>query len=243
MPTVACKCCKNKFDDVKTISCHTCHDIYFHQCIDMGSADLRFIKSKKGLTWSCESCSLMGDSISDLKSVIVALQREVAGLKAVQSNSSSSENVDFEDIVNEVSDRQYRKNNLIIFGIPDNSSNAKDVIKEIFSEMRCDLEEDITPVRLGKPDSSRKLPRPIKLRFKSHETVFKLLFKSKLLRSSEKFKNIRMSSDKTPRQQELYRKIKQELNARIANGETNIQIKYVNGIPRIVNSAVNPTLN
>lgn len=56
---------------------------------------------------------------------------------------------------------------------------------------------------------------------------------SKKLRDSSAFKNVRIVSDRTPRQNRYYNKIKQTLNERKAAGETNIYIKYFNDIPKI----------
>lgn len=234
MPNLICKCCNKSYDEIKIISCSVCKDNYYYQCVELTSADLRSISSKKGLTWSCQECSSISNDVTDLKSLVVALKREVDKLKSLNSSSSSS--IEFEDVVNEVSARNYRKNNLLVFGVPEETSDVKATVNSIMNCLEPSLTEDITPIRIGKVNPVKNLPRPIKIRFQNYETVFKCLSKSKNLKSNDNFKLIRISSDKTPRQQEYFRKIKEELNIKLAAGEKNLRIKYINGIPRIVNS-------
>ena len=44
-----------------------------------------------------------------------------------------------------------------------------------------------------------------------------------------------MAFDGTPRQISYYTELKEQLNARIDKGEQNLKIKYVQGVPKIVN--------
>ena len=48
------------------------------------------------------------------------------------------------------------------------------------------------------------------------------------------FKNIKISFDRTPRQQEVYKQLKAQLNDRLVKGESNLKIRYFNGTPKIV---------
>lgn len=90
------------------------------------------------------------------------------------------------------------------------------------------------PVRLGKYDATKNNPRPIKISLRDEATVHNFIRKAKTLRDRETFKNVNISLDRTPRQIEYYRTVKNELIQRSSEGETNLQIKYVRGIPKIV---------
>lgn len=92
-------------------------------------------------------------------------------------------------------------------------------------------------IRLGKFDSSRTdHRRPVRVTLQSDGLVAGILKKGHLLKGSATFSKIFISQDRTPMQLELYRNARAELGRRRANGETGIRIKYVKGIPEIVQS-------
>lgn len=82
--------------------------------------------------------------------------------------------------------------------------------------------------------ATRNNPRPIKITLCEEDIVHNLIRKAKTLRDSNSFKKINISLDRTPRQLEHYKSLKRELNQRISDGETNLKIKYIRGIPKIV---------
>ncbi|GLV42873.1 hypothetical protein CBL_09953 [Carabus blaptoides fortunei] len=46
-------------------------------------------------------------------------------------------------------------------------------------------------------------------------------------------KGIYINYDRTPLQQQHFKRVRNELNARIANGETDLRIVYISGVPRV----------
>ncbi|KAG5875585.1 hypothetical protein JTB14_027209 [Gonioctena quinquepunctata] len=92
----------------------------------------------------------------------------------------------------------------------------------------------IRPMRLGKYDANRTIPRPIKVTLENEATVLACTRNTKNLKN-DNFKNVFISFDKTPRQMQYYRDLRQELDEKKNNGENNLTIKYSNGDPKIVN--------
>lgn len=82
-------------------------------------------------------------------------------------------------------------------------------------------------IRLGRYIPNK--PRPIKVCFNNNETP-KLLLRNK----TKLPENIKIYSDQTPSQKLYLDSLKTELYRRIGNGETNIVIKYIKGVPKIV---------
>ncbi|VEN58918.1 unnamed protein product [Callosobruchus maculatus] len=66
-------------------------------------------------------CSEMGSTMADLKALVVSLQEEVTKLKSAKSGPVATHSIDFEEIIHEISDRNSRKSNLILFGVPEDS--------------------------------------------------------------------------------------------------------------------------
>nr|CAI5841176.1 unnamed protein product [Callosobruchus analis] len=186
----------------------------------------------------------MGNDINDLKAAIVALRSEIKLIsERVNSSNTSLSNAEFEEVVQEVFERQNRKCNIIIFGLKEQdglkgdklASEKADVVKVVTHISQAVTVTDIR--RIGKYDPSRPAtkPRPIKVSLPSAEQVLELIKKSPALKNSEEFKNISVSYDRTPRQMQLYKEVRKQLDDRKNGGESNIRIKYVNGIPKIVN--------
>lgn len=61
---------------------------------------------------------------------------------------------------------------------------------------------------------------------------------AKNLKNTETFKNITLSFDKTPKQMEHYKQIRNELQNRLKDGE-HVIIKYIHGVATIVKRTLN----
>lgn len=142
-----------------------------------------------------------------------------------------------EQIIREVHERKRRENNIIIVGIPElNSTSTQDrILKDeseilgIASMIDKNFQKPKKIFRIGKytPGKTRR----IKVCFDKSEPAMLLL------RSKDKLpKNVKIYSDQTPAQQKYFYKVKNELSLRMKNGESDLTIRYVNGIPSIVKS-------
>ena len=87
--------------------------------------------------------------------------------------------------------------------------------------------------RIGKVQTN--FTRPLKLTLKSASHV------KWILKNREKImpSGVACASDKTLRQQEYYKSLKDQLDARQKDGEKDLKIKYVKGVPRIVTNKSN----
>ena len=131
----------------------------------------------------------------------------------------------------------------MFYGCLENHSLTKDqliekdtvMVKNILAviDVNCAL---IKISRIGRFDKTRALPRPIKVQLPSADEVVKVTKNAKKIQTNDKWKHVSISRDRTKIQIDYYKSIKQELDTRIANGETNLVIKYSNNIPKIVNS-------
>ncbi|CAH0546587.1 unnamed protein product [Brassicogethes aeneus] len=156
------------------------------------------------------------------------LQEKVLLLE--QHKSTSTEGLSPEEIIQEVLQREKRKNNVIIYNVKEcndyNTREAEDnvVISRIFNYLNITI-SDIKPIRLGKFSPTAEKPRPVRINFNEESLVHNFIKQVKKLKNMEDFKNINVSLDRTPRQLQLYSSVKLELSNRLANGENNIRIK------------------
>nr|CAI5819889.1 unnamed protein product [Callosobruchus analis] len=135
-----------------------------------------------------------------------------------------------------------RKSNVILFNVnePDQSKTAtermdndKTIVADILQKI--DPERPVTNfehARLGVFSNSKV--RPIKLILENEETARKVWMKSNNLKSHNTYKNVKLFPDKTKKQMEYYKMVRQELENRHAAGDRNCRIKYVNDVPKIV---------
>nr|CAI5864566.1 unnamed protein product [Callosobruchus analis] len=116
---------------------------------------------RANINFTCKNCDDIGSTLADLKAVVQFLQEEIRSLKAAKTEVIPPiESIDFEQVVQEVSDRNAREEYLIIYGMKEgaepNSRQARATnTEQVKSILRCvsnDISpESITPRRLGKP--------------------------------------------------------------------------------------------
>lgn len=239
-----CSCCDAAISkDDPSISCNVCSKVFRATCTEVTRSDLKRFGPTTGIFWSCKDCRNL-----DLRSLILALQEDIRELKSkpVAPVVSSTETlIRSEEIIQEVVERDRRRNNVIVYGVTESKSNSKDErtstdmseVRQIFNYIGATVPDNMKTVRLGRFDPTKAISkRPLKISFSIPDVVPNLLKKSKLLKDCVEHPGVFVSSDRTPFQQKLFNAVKAELIDRKSRGEDNIRLKYVNGIPKIVSS-------
>lgn len=178
----------------------------------------------------------LSDKISIHEHKLTSLESDLKTLQASSTTPSETLHLQSsEQAIYELRERLNREKNIILTGLPEHrtsdslESRKKDEmeIMAILTAIFRDCPKPTKIFRLGKyaPDKNRR----IKVCFQESQTAkFLLRNKSKL---PEK---IKMFSDQTPSQQKYFNEIKNELARRQDNGEIHLSIKYVKGVPTIV---------
>lgn len=213
-----------------------------------------FSSFKTDLLQSIETCTA---GLTELKSRVAELEMENRTLKECLANikvngevgtSQIDELYTIEKSVRELEDRNKRKCNLIIYGIPENAVNddsnrsddenaVKDAIRFLLPDHAVN---SLHPKRLGKYDRGKRTPRPLKITLENEKAVFDAIKKGSDLKKHTVFSGIYISSDKTILQRTLYRMVKEDLQKRTADGEEGLKIRYISGIPTIVRDTLSP---
>lgn len=240
-----CACCDKAFELHLMIQCSVCKKFFKNTCVDVSSSEVRTLNANKGYDWSCKDCRAIGNDLKDLKALIIGLQDEIKSLKSESSEmrGALNTNFDFEEIVEEINERNKRKYNLVISGIEEQSQEQstaerfekdKNCIKDVLLKIEPVLNVDnIKPVRLGRFSENNTRPRLLKITLSDEQQVLKIVKRAKILRDYDDYKHISIFSDRTPRQIQYYKNVKNQLIERINSGE-NCRIKYINGVPKIV---------
>lgn len=221
------------------------------------TSDIAIIKSqmndiKQGMTLTEQKITSLGSEQMEIKAdiqnlassvqltddKILYLENEIQTFK----NSMNDSSIDsYNSILAELNDQNSRKNNIIIAGIQEAKSSDYIVRRDIDKAEVMNIIKLIDPnipapvkvIRIGKykPDISRS----VKVCFET-EDIAKLILRNK---SKVKNSTVYIFSDQTPFQQARFRKLKEELSLRTSKGEENLTIKYVKGIPQIVDKPKN----
>lgn len=138
--------------------------------------------------------------------------------------------------MNEVHERNIRKNNVVVFGLQDSNNKGvdKNMVCDLLNQVQSTDQENVKLFRIGKFDPSNTKMRPLKIIFQDELAMRNVLTNAKMLKENDSFKHLTVSVDRTPMQIEYYKKIRSQLLERKANGENDIRIRHIHGIPKIV---------
>lgn len=182
--------------------------------------------------------SILSEENKNLKEKVDTLEHKV---KKIDESATSIGNE--HDIISELIDRQIRANNIIVFNLPENTNQDQshttdhDKLNNMFNNIMAANISNFSCFRLGKSNEKEtSKPRPLKVILRSSLEAFTVLRSQAKLRSSPDWTNIRCASDRTQKQREHITFIRNEFQRRKNNGEDNIKIKYIKGMPNIVNT-------
>lgn len=176
-------------------------------------------------------------STNSTQEKIGLLETDVKLLKSSAGQSTNTEPIIYENFIAECNERYLRGKNIIIVGvqepcmdnmdIADKQNSDRQEVNKITRMIFSGCPEPERVIRLGKFQHGKT--RPIKACFVSEEPVKNVLRNKNNVITG----NVKIYSDQTPYQREAMRKLKQELEIRTANGETDLCIKYIKGVPQI----------
>lgn len=225
-------------DRGKFMKCDSCSRNLHKECSGLNSAEVKImeLRSKRSLKFYCDDCSSGFQQVPKLLKMVDELKVQLDSIKVKLENISvqnSNSNTEFEmdAVIEELYDRQKRANNIIIFNLQENPTSAADIdsIKEVLSDIVPDPITVLSASRMGRANKNGN--RALKVTLSNNETVMNIIKnRSRMKRERKVFINV----DLTPSQRDKYRKLEEQLKQRIHNGEQNLVIKYVRGVPQII---------
>lgn len=118
--------------------------------------------------------------------------------------------------------------------MPDSDNEVSLVTTNLVNEIFEDLPNPIlvsNAKRLGKPSNR---PRPILIQLNSKPEIQSILREKSKLRNSTRWKNVSISSDMTITQRNHLKSLGAQLKAKQELGDSSWFIKYVAGIPKLL---------
>lgn len=184
------------------------------------------------------------ERIGKLENSVAVLEQKVEGLadsahiSSTDVAQSSAALLGTEALLSEIRSREQRSNNLMLFGVPESANSSRqqriaEDTRRVGDVMRT-LELEIQALKVLRVGKVGARPRPLKLVLSSRLDVNECLKNRNKLRGSD----FRIASDQTELQRSHLRELRGQLKTRVDNGETDVTIKFVEGVPRIVKSTV-----
>ena len=187
-----------------------------------------------------EYTALINEVKSDFRLELENVRNELQAFKTKYDLDLREREIEFQRDLEEM---EKRKNNLMIFGLPEAKSHVPEERLMADSDKLASLAssldiQNLKPyeykiIRLGKVGNH---PRPVKVIGLSSFHREALLFSAPGIRKLNDFKNVYIKPDLTPKQQLIERSLRDELRTRRADGE---KVHIRNG--KIVTDTVSPS--
>lgn len=195
------------------------------------------LRSKRTLKFYCDDCSSGFQQVPKLLKVVDELKVELENIKLKLENislqnSNNKTDFDVDSVMEEMYGRQKRASNIMIFNLPEESTVAAEMnsIQEVISDTVSGPVSILSATRVGKRNKNGN--RALKVTLSNSEIVMNIVKnRSKIKRDRKVFVNV----DLTPLQRDKYRNLEDQMKQRISNGEKDLVIKYIHGVPQIIN--------
>jgi len=183
----------------------------------------------------CDSVSALSDKINHLCAKNDQLQTQI---NCTISSLSDQAQMASPNAIDEYMDRERRKSNLIVYGLPEasaptgperRSADINRIQELVHSEFNLTSLETTKCFRLGKRSSN---PRPLLISIVDNSIRRQILRNAKILRNSNSYKNVFISPDLTPQERVVNKQLRAELQRRKESGEPNLIIRRGKIIPK-----------
>lgn len=202
---------------------------------DMNEIKEQLAGIKTSMDKVIEDQEKMKQDIENLKSLCSKNELKIQSLQSSSPPSQSNVSTfSYEEMIVECQERITKRNNIIIFNIPEPSSKNsnerleydKNEVSKIINTIADKCCQPLKIFRIGKYNPQK--PRPLKVCFENAEVALQIL------RNKNNQTEFKIYSDQTYKQRKHLTQLKEELLKRQQAGEQNLVIKYIKGIPKII---------
>lgn len=181
------------------------------------------------LTAAVHDLQNLKDHVEKLDTAVNSINSKIADFdkNLNQSTTNSQPTTDQNELWHELQERHSRSNKIMLFNVPEKGNDEND-IAAILNALRSNPPAVVQFARVGSKNS--KGARALRISLSSHEDALDLM----RCRQKLKGKNIYLNLDLTRKQQEIDKRVWSEFKDRTSKGENGIRVKYIGGVPRIV---------
>ena len=228
------------------VVCGGCELPLHLKCTKLSNEEIEFFSVSRTpcIKLLCNRCNFTSNAVGEIKTMLNDFMTKIdTRLTNLEKSCKSAVNLHSQEMmIQEAVERSHKSCNIIMMNVPeDPCKNDVDIANDILAIV--DESAVVSPdnvLRLGSVNSKSTKPRLLQIKFKTVEKS-RLVLKNKHRLNQSQFKNVKIQGDKTRMQLNQLKDLRNELHQRVAAGENNITIKYINNIPQIVTS--NNSLN
>lgn len=234
-----CSVCSVDTNIDSDIVCDGCNKMVHLSCSKLSRDEVILLRGRtRTLKYMCPNCESRDVEIKALKSMVEMLQKDITELKTNVNKGTEQKQVNMDMLVEtaiaEMVEREWRAKNVIVYRVKESKSQDINIrinedvqiVKEALAPVVDISSMDVKVVRIGKMDATKV--RPVKVIFKTKNDAMNVL------RNKKKITKFNLAADRTKAQQKILQQVQAEFEERESNGEENITIKYVGGVPTIV---------
>lgn len=244
------KCDDGISNEEQSIQCHDCRQWVHKTCTSLSDRDFQYLSTaQKGIEWICEKCingenekqSDMDAKMNRLIDLLEQMEERLGRLEEECSGKTLDDKIEkmveskVTEIWEEKVEREKRELNLIVTNIPESGKEVREErmeedmtrIKEVVQKICPDQKDTIKEtMRIGKFTVGSK-PRLIKVTMKTMEAKKGILRNCRKINQgiTDQKEKVYINNDLTPAQRTKNKELREELKARIDNGEQNIGIR------------------
>jgi hypothetical protein len=249
------KCEDGVEENQDCIECAFCKGWCHKSCTKLTEEKFKLLlKGGEEILWACEKCrdedkqenkSRLEVKVDNLTKLMTGLMNRLVELEERRAESIVEVNIQQEvekkvgEAFEEMKERESRKLNLILVNVPESEAETgeerqkEDIrqVKELVGKLEVQTGDLglANPIRMGKRIIGKaSKPRVLRITVKSEEAKKTLLAKANKLseESVPKGKRVYISCDRTPKEREDYKKLREELlKRREEEPESNLQIR------------------
>lgn len=238
MPSQQCTKC-NKATAGVSYDCDSCKRCFCMSCSELTPDEVRCMTlRKRKLLYLCTQCEgglrLVPRLIQQIEELRNSLEEVKATVKA-----NASENFSAQAICNEVEERNTLRRNVMVTGVQeskksgrnDRVSDDKQAVKTILTQVdgvELSALEDIRVYRVGK--FVRGENRMIKAVLKTADLALEILKGKRAI----DIPGVKIFADQTKMQRDYYKSMRVKVSELNAQGQDDNELRYINGVPKIV---------
>lgn len=187
----------------------------------------------------------LANTVSEMQPRLHKVEQDIIMLKDSLATTSSAGSQSIQDACAEMADRSSRASNVILRKIPEGIGpdpeakklHDRALIGRVFEAIGFEPQR-FSFYRLGRPSAGSM--RPVKIMLPGPDAARDFFRKfSSVQLSEDVLAEVTASRDRTPNEVKHLDELRKQLNGRIGNGEPDLTIKYINGVPKIVRKAKN----
>ena len=237
-----CEICRDVIsEDDPGIQCEVCDPWYCLQDSGMSQIfyeELLNTEQYANIIWYCNACKKAIPGVKKVLNAVSSMKKTNDEMKvrldkleekincAPNTSQTTGMNLDYkiDQAIHDLRERDARKNNLILYKLQESDEVLQEEVLQVFQNMKLDKIQVRKCHRICEKKGNND--RPVKIEVASEDDKYKILKSQAILKTNkDKYEKVYFTPDYTIRQREMNKKMKEEVEKRRREGESDFTYK------------------